>query len=219
MTARQVQRDLVVLVADKNIEFALRGLLSRPQALGIRLPDYTLYVHPERDPGCLRKAAPFLRPYACCFRYALVVLDREGCGRQERTRAELETEIEAGLAGAGWENRAAAVVLDPELEAWIWSDSPEVDRVLGWAELPPLRTWLRSQGFTFSAHKPDRPKEAVEAALRFVRRPRSSAIFRELAERVSLERCRDPAFAKLRQCLGNWFPAEQAPYRRNTLVQ
>ena len=29
-------KDLVVLTADKNIEGALRGLLSRPQSLGIR---------------------------------------------------------------------------------------------------------------------------------------------------------------------------------------
>jgi len=29
-------KDLIVLVADKNMEFGLRGLLSRPEALGIR---------------------------------------------------------------------------------------------------------------------------------------------------------------------------------------
>jgi hypothetical protein len=33
------------------------------------------------------------------------------------------------LFTSGWENRAAAVVLDPELEIWVWSDSPEVEAV------------------------------------------------------------------------------------------
>jgi hypothetical protein len=44
--------DLVLLVADKNIEHGLRGLLSRPQALGIRSVTSKTYVHPQRDPGC-----------------------------------------------------------------------------------------------------------------------------------------------------------------------
>ena len=30
------RKDLVVLAADKDMEYALKGLLSRPQALGIR---------------------------------------------------------------------------------------------------------------------------------------------------------------------------------------
>ena len=29
-------KDLVILAADKDLEFALRGMLSRPEALGIR---------------------------------------------------------------------------------------------------------------------------------------------------------------------------------------
>lgn len=33
-------KDLVVLTADKNIEGALRGLLSRPQSLGLREISY-----------------------------------------------------------------------------------------------------------------------------------------------------------------------------------
>jgi hypothetical protein len=31
----QNQKDLLVLVADKNMDAALRGILSRPKALGI----------------------------------------------------------------------------------------------------------------------------------------------------------------------------------------
>ena len=45
------QKDLIILVADKNMEFAVRGILTRLEALGIRDITYDLYVHPERDPG------------------------------------------------------------------------------------------------------------------------------------------------------------------------
>lgn len=210
MTVAPPPRDLVALVADKNVEFALRGLLSRPAALGIRPVAFRVFVHPERDPGCLRKAAAFLRPQTAFFRHALVVFDREGCGKDEQPRTDLETEVERGLAGAGWDDRAAVVVIDPELENWVWSDSPEVDRVLGWTELLPVRDWTRSQGFTWSHGKPARPKEAMQAALRHVRKPRSSALFAALAQRVGLERCHDPAFGKLRACLQRWFPAGEA---------
>ncbi|NJL28558.1 MAG: hypothetical protein HC897_12045 [Thermoanaerobaculia bacterium] len=98
-------------------------------------------------------------------------------------------------------------MLDPELEAWLWSDSPHVDSVLGWKDRnPTLRAWLAEQGFLVEgAAKPSQPKEAVEKALRVVRKPRSSALYRQLAERVSFERCTDPAFARFKDVLRGWF--------------
>jgi hypothetical protein len=84
----------------------------------------------------------------------------------------------------------------------------EVDAVLGWrSRKPSLRSWLVASGFSSEPlDKPKRPKEAVEQALRFVRKARSSALYRQLAERVSLRRCTDPAFSKLMRVLRNWFP-------------
>jgi hypothetical protein len=57
------------------------------------------------------------------------------------------------------------------------------------------------------ATKPERPKEAMKAAMRQVRKSSSSSVFRELAEKVSVHRCTDPAFQKLRDTLREWFPA------------
>jgi len=42
-------KDLVVLVADKNIEFAVKGLLSRPRALGVRPITSDFFVHPYQQ--------------------------------------------------------------------------------------------------------------------------------------------------------------------------
>jgi hypothetical protein len=58
------RKDLVVLAADKNTEFTVRGLLdSRTAALGIRRVVFDVYPHPERDPGC-RWAQPRGAPAA-----------------------------------------------------------------------------------------------------------------------------------------------------------
>lgn len=66
--------------------------------------------------------------------------------------------------------------------------------------------WLESLGFwRASTPKPSRPKEAMEAVLRRNRKPRSSSIYRGLAEKVSFQRCTDRAFVKLADCLRRWF--------------
>lgn len=207
MNPRPVVKDLVVLTADKNAQFALQGLVSRFKSLRIRRPSAEYHVHPEKDPGVLREAHNFLRLFTQTHAHALVLMDREGSGREELSRVELEQQLENKLRTAGWDDRAAAIVTDPELEIWVWSDSPHVDGVLGWEkETLQLRTWLQRKGlWRQGADKPDRPKEALEAALRQVRQPRSSAIYKALAEKVSLSRCRDPAFGKLKDVLRKWF--------------
>jgi hypothetical protein len=208
MTQGAYERDLVVLTADKNMKFALQGLLNRSEALQIRPIKAVFYIHPESDPGCLLRADAFLRPFINHFPHAIVMFDREGSGRQHKMREELEEEVFAGLSRSGWEDRASVIVIDPELENWVFSESPEVDTAMGWAgRNPSLRLWLKAQGFLMPDQaKPSRPKEAMEAALRHVRIPRSSSIYGRLAEHVGLGRCTDRAFLKLITTLQSWFP-------------
>lgn len=189
------------------MEFAVKGLLSRYPALGIREVISDVFVHPHHDPGCLLEGHDFLRLYISSHRHALVMLDREGSGREDLPRDTLEKRIEISLAHAGWEDRACAIVIDPELEIWVWSGSPHVDIVLGWeGRQPNLRAWMMAEGFLRPDQiKPNRPKEAVEQALRLASRARSSSRYLELARKVSLEQCVDPAFAKLKQTLKTWF--------------
>ena len=123
-------RDLVVLVADKNMGYSMKGILERPKSLGIKKLDFIIYPHPKRDPGCLVSSHNYLLREVNKFQHALVMFDREGCGREHKTRTELENEIEERLSSSGWGNRAAAIIIDPELENWVWSDSPELDLVM-----------------------------------------------------------------------------------------
>jgi hypothetical protein len=102
MSAGAGAKDLAVLIADKNMEGAIRGLLSRPQALGLRDISCDLYVHPDRDPGCLRRGHDFLQPFTHRYAHGLVVFDREGSGQEAVSRADLEQQVEQRLSSSGW---------------------------------------------------------------------------------------------------------------------
>ncbi len=199
--------DLILLVADKNTSSALEGILKRPMSLGIREIRFEIHVHPESDPGCLKRSTDLLRLFAKTCEHGLVVFDRDGCGKEGKTRSDLEQEVQGNLARNGWNDRAEVIVIDPELETWVWSDSPHVSGELGWKEdAPPLRAWLHQQGYLANEAeaKPTRPKEAMEAILRKTKTPRSSAIYNSLASKVSFDHCQDPAFQKLKTTLRAW---------------
>jgi len=201
--------DLVLLAADKQMAETLRGILSRPEALGTRDVSFTVNTHPKRDPGCRTDAHRFLRSFHTDFHHALVLFDYDGCGASGRSSPrEIERNVEDRLQQTGWRNRARCVVIDPELEVWVWSDSPEVDRCLGWERSSQrVRSWLRERGrWPSDSSKPLDPKDSLEEALEEVRQPRSSSLFRELAETVSLSRCEDASFHRFREILQEWFP-------------
>jgi hypothetical protein len=204
------KRDLVVLVADKNMEAALRGILARHESIGCRPFSHQVFSHPHRDPGCLAESHTFLGVLRHQYSHALVVFDREGCGNSA-SAADIAKQVEHGLRETGWTNRSAAIVIDPELEAWVWSPSPHVSTTLGWTGVGSLRDWLAAKNaWPAESAKPPRPKESLEAVLRHTRRVRSSSVYRDLAERVSLAACIDPAFARLKLVLRSWFPVTPA---------
>jgi len=197
------------------MEAVIAGLLERPQALNIHPVTFDIFVHPRRDPGCLTGASDFLQPFSGVYHYALVLFDHQGCGRERSAPEVLADEVTARLDGVGWRNRAGAVVLAPELEVWAWTGSSHVARCLGWADRKPsLREWLAEAGYwQYEDPKPPQPKPALEAALRQVRKPRSSAIYGDLARSVSLKDRTEPAFLRLIATLQKWFgePATRNP--------
>ena len=198
---------LVVLVADRDIEEALRVVLGRPNSLGIRRVSFECRRHPNRDNGCRANAAEFLRPFQNRFSHALVVFDREGCGSLE-TREAIEQDVESELERNGWKTRGKVIVIDPELERWLWSDSPGVLKGLGWNRgYAELRSWLEEEGvWDHSSEKPHKPKAALKRTLQRTRRRRSARVFGEIGADVSLTKCRDAAFLKMRTVLQAWFP-------------
>lgn len=200
--------DLVVLVPDKNFEYGVRGLLSRPDTLGIREIDFRVIVHPKRDPGCARTSHEILRLFCRNYDRALLLFDKEGSGCESQRTDALTEVIRNRLSANGWGDRADVIVLEPELEAWIFPPTAEVQRCLGWNQLIALRVWLETERFCLVGHpKPRRPKEALERILFTLRRPRSSSIYECLGRSVNFQACADPAFQKFWQILAAWFPA------------
>lgn len=204
--------DLVCLVADRNQEAAIEGLLGRSPALGIRPIDLAVVVHPRRDPGCFHEAADLLRSYRASD-HAVVLLDASWDGTPSRDPEKLEKLLEDSLTRAGLGEWARALVIDPELESWVFSESPHVATELGWRGAPiHLRDALEGEGlWPHGKSKPPDPKSAMEWALWQARRPRSSSIYRSLAERVSLKKCHDRSFLKLRALLREWFGTDRKP--------
>lgn len=209
LLAASLRKDLVVLVPDQEMKATLMGIFKTYDRLQTRKIDlYGLYVDPHHDSGVYQRSHEFLRPFLRLAGHCLVVFDRDGCG-STKPREEIESEVESHLAQNGWAGRSAVIVIDPELENWVWSDSPHVETALGWPVGGKLKTWLVENRFLGTdSVKPVRPKEALLEALRVVKRQRSSSIYVQLAQQVSFQRCSDPAFIKLKTVLLNWFPKD-----------
>ena len=200
--------DLVVLVADKDVEQVVATLLGRRTVpLGFAISGAIVSVHPRRDPGCRTEAVEF----------AHVSREPRPCPRPLRSRGQRRGGHRARRPGGPDQGRsrrkwlggrcrggrdrtgARSVVLE---SAHATSAS-----CLDGATADALRDWLEAEGaWRSNASKPRQPKDAFETALRHVGRPRSSAIFGDLATKASLAGHHEPAFIRFRSALLRWFP-------------
>ena len=156
-------KDLVILSADKNIQFALKGALSRSRSLGTREIEFDFIVHPGRDGGARKTGPDLLRLERRRFSHALLVLDFEGCGTDHPDSESLEVELDQRLS-TSWEFAAKSVVIHPELDVWVWGSDTAIESAISWPLNEGLREWLRNEGFSFDHNnKPTRPKEALQA--------------------------------------------------------
>jgi hypothetical protein len=202
--------DLVVMVADNDMEQTIKALLNRHSSLRIREINTEYLRHPQRDGGCRVDAIELLRLYLTKAHYAIVIFDLEGSGEADCNATTLELQLEERLNRNGWDERGGVIVIDPELERWIWASSDEIPRAIehqcSYTELLQI---LSSNGFQFDGDdKPVRPKEAFQMLLERANISRSSAIYYKLASRVSTRRCSDRAFEKFISLLRQWFPRD-----------
>lgn len=200
-------QDLVILVADKNMQYALQGALSRPQALGVRPFTFEFRSHMGRDGGVRTTGADVLAREATRFRHALMLLDFEGCGQEDDAPLLVEAQLDQRLQNV-WDTNAKAVVISPEVDIWLWGNDAVLRDVLNWPLEGSIREWLRGKGFEFNAdEKPLRPKEALDVMRPIHKQARSSAMYEKVTKRISLQNCTDDAFIRLRTQLQAWFPA------------
>lgn len=210
-TVEQERKDLVVLVADSQQKQTVATLLiERPRSLGIRQVsidiDSDILPHPNRDPGVFHEAGRFLATFAQHYEYALVLIDAEWTGSPSNAE-KIEEKIQDALNRNGWEGRSAVVVIEPELESWVWSSSRHVPELFGTDWETIINLGHQTGYWQAGEAKPSRPKELLDAVLRRNKKRRSAALYQQLAERVSLETCQDDSFRRFREILQGWFPA------------
>lgn len=211
MTDPPFAKDLLALTADAQMQQTVTTLLRyRRQSLGIRQIDADVVRHPRKDPGCRGNAGALINSKRNLYRKAMVIFDYDGCGERQRAAPELEIALEQEYAGAGWgQDRIAFLVIEPELEAWLFGGSDaHLQNAVSWPRPDSIREWLQAQGYLqLGQGKPSDPKAAIEAVLTQSRIPLSSELFEAQARRASLARCQDRAFQKFRSTLQRWFPA------------
>lgn len=214
------RRDLFIVVADLDAENTVRTLLSdRQEALGVQInfnpdspPQGDMLRYVGRDSGCYKDATDVLRPPQVTHDHAILLFDRHGSGAEQQDAGAIEAAVEQRLVNSGWDSdRIAVVVIDPELEAWVWAGSRHVEDALGWSDdRGGLRPFLTAAGlWSDDARKPDDPKLAMQKALAEKSRPAGARLFSDLAGRAGLARCSDRAFRKFTDTLRRWFPADR----------
>ena len=210
-----MNRDLIILVADGTMRAVFAAFFERPfhHALACAKFDFNPRTDLVHDPlntvgGVHRRCHDILRPYLRTHRRALVVLDQQFGG--ERPTEEVRGQIERLLSANGWAGRAAAAVIEPELEVLLWQDNRNVERALR-HHGESLRRLLAQDGrWPEDAPKPTAPKEVIQMIIRTNRAGPPMVVYSKIASAVSTAGCVDPAFHRVRDALRAWFPAEGA---------
>jgi len=209
-------RDCIFLLADLGMVAAFKGFFFR-QGFYHALGTAPFHVDPQldiicdragNDPGVYTRAHELLRTYQSSHRYAVIVLDNawEGSPGVEKIRANISANMEL----VGWQtNRFVVIVIDPEIEAWMWQDNPHVARAFGFSLRPSLRDWLCKQAlWPADSPKPPDPKLAFEKTLKVSKAKIPSVVFKKICSGISFKYCVDDAFGLLKNTLQKWFPDE-----------
>jgi hypothetical protein len=206
-------RDLVILVADGTMKAVFDAFFDRDR-WDLRLqcgafdlwPQEDIFHDPLHTDGGVHKSAhQLLRPYLNTHIRAIVVLDQQFGG--ELPAEQVRLEILQNLRANGWaEDRCSVVVIDPELEIWLWQDNANVAQAIRFTG-PSVRQHLQQVGkWPVGAAKPLDPKETIQEFIKPHRALKTKVVYSRIARTVSVARCTDPAFQLFAGTLRGWFP-------------
>jgi hypothetical protein len=229
------KRDIVWLIADLECRTALTGFLDRETFhLSLGCGEFLWDANQDvlrdekgKDCGVWKNAHVLLRGKRTTYHHAIVLVDNAFGGSPGPQR--VEADILGNLQTVGWpRSDVEVIVLDPELEIWIWQRNPNVEQAFDYTGPPSLWNLLAERAVSpehrlvnadpdrgllpawpLEAAKPGDPKAVVEAVRDLCNSDPPSAIFNAITARVSVKGV-DPAFLKLRGTLRKWFPAKGA---------
>jgi hypothetical protein len=213
--------DVIFHLADEHMEKGLKAFFARDDwhfALGCRpfeidpRGENDLYRVPgHTDPGIWKHAGENLRPFRDLYRYAVIILDADF---DPSPGADvLRADISADMVKAGWApERFAVIVIEPELEAWLWAPNQNVALAFGHDNFDQLRGRLERENlWTPGQPKPNDLKRARDRAARLGGKKTGGPIFKGVFSEISnraCNRCVEPGFVAMRTALQGWFPPE-----------
>jgi phenylpyruvate tautomerase PptA (4-oxalocrotonate tautomerase family) len=213
-----MKRDCVFFLADKTMRETFLGFLEREdreRELGCGNFSFDpaedlFFAAGQNDPGLNKRAAALLDVFLHSHKKAVVVLDCEWEGSPGQ--AQIIHNITRQLHESGWKPEDVIVIaIDPELEQWIWQDSPVLAEELRIDDSQGLKSVLNQRGlWPQEAAKPPSPKALFDQLRRENNVKMSSAIFKRIATKVPVSQCQDSEFRRLTAKLREWFPAEGA---------
>jgi len=193
-------RDLLFYVADGNMREAIRGFMERDalqHRVGCAAIEFDAradikVAKGQNDPGVFTRGHELLRPFMGEYQHVVVIVDEEWEGSPGADA--IRDQLQAHLRATGWEDTGLALVVRPEADVWLWTDTDHTANALGWANWGRLSAALQEKHWLEAdAIKPERPKEAAEWALRkgpeTIKRP--SALYRKVTSKVSATRGTD----------------------------
>lgn len=207
-------KDLLVFAADADTGAFIGALLDRPEALGIRRVTFDIKRHDRRDPGMVTDGPERARLWKGHYEKALLIWDHEGSGRERKqTPAQAAADIAGRMDDVTWANNHTVVVLEPELEIWLWHCESALrahldvsaDELLKWIEVFAGRARE-----TPEAVKRDSPKDLFEDIVKVrLKRTISPRDFEHIGRRASIRGLMScPSFAAIAGALREWFPPE-----------
>ncbi len=211
-------RDCVFFVADKTMRETFLGFFCRADLrsqLGCGLFEFDpeedlFFAAGQNDPGLWKRADGLLKPFQRTHFRAVVALDCAWDGSPGQ--AGIHDAISRQLVASGWDQaRFVVIAIDPELEEWIWQDSPILEKAVRHHGVITLRETLAARKlWPMGMSKPPNPKEVFDLIRQENQVKKSSSTFRRIASEVPVAACVDPEFQRLAEALRTWFPPEVA---------
>jgi len=216
-------KELLFRVADKCMAESIAGVFDRmawEHVIGCRRFEFDNRVGSgdikvasgRNDPGLFSEGCELVRPFFGEYRRVVMIVDEDWKGSPKAEK--IEARLRDHLVRAGWSHDdVLPLVVCPEVDVWLWSESPHSAAALGWPSWAELRPALEREGWIRPGQaKPDQPKEAADWALRHCghNARRSAALYRQVASKASIKRCEDTSLERLLNALRTWFPQESA---------
>jgi hypothetical protein len=202
-------KDLLVVLEGRDDKEVMRAVLNRPNDLGIRTITFEL----DRRSRAVPTQEPDLaRDQRKEFQFAICLWDHVGSPYENERPAQAQGKVQARLNQNTLRDCSKALVIDPELEIWLWQDQAAIATVLE-VNAPQLIEWLDDWQ---KGYFPDKnigalieqfPKEALEAVFQRAKEKPSAALYRRIASEANLGLwSQASSFQQMRRALRKWFP-------------